>query len=138
MKILVLPLLLLAWPAVATEEPKSEAGTAFLERCLKDITENRIALLKRQAPEYAAGLSDKELEAGGMRTATKTCPCFLQIIAVDPISPGATPEENVAQFVAYLTALGTEEATPMPAALPRLTRLCGVRSSVLPQSWIAR
>lgn len=138
MKSFVFPLALLAWPALATEEPKSEAGTAFLEHCLKDITDHRIALLKRQAPEYAASLSEEDLQAGGMRTAMKTCPCFLQIIAVDPSSPSDIPEENVAHFVAYLTSLGTEEAMPMPATLPKLTRLCGVRSSVLPQSWIAQ
>ena len=138
MKILVLPLALMAWPVLAAEEPKSETGTAFLERCLKDITDHRITLLKRQAPDYAAGLSDEDLQAGGKRTAMKTCPCFLQIIAVDPSSPSEDPEENVAHFVAYLTALGTENAKPIPPTLPKLTRLCGVRSSVLPQSWVAQ
>ncbi len=129
---------LMAWPALANDGPKSEAGTQFLERCLKDVTDNRITTLKRQAPDYAATLSDDELQAGGMNTAQKACPCFLQVIAVDVSSPGQSAEEKVEHFVAYLNALGTEEASPMPPTIPKLTRLCGVRSSILPQSWVAR
>jgi len=138
MKPFVLLIALIAWPVQAAEDPKSEAGTRFMERCLKDITDDRIATLKRQAPEYAASLSDEDLQAGGIRTAQKTCPCFLQVIAVDVSKPEQSPEEKVGQFVAYLNAIGTEDATPMPSTIPKLTRLCGVRSSILPQSWVPR
>ena len=132
-------LLALTAPSVlAAEEPKSEAGTQFIERCLKDVSENRIANLKSRAPEYAASLSDEELLAGGMRTARKTCPCFLQIIAVDNTSSLETPEERVRDFVDYLGKIETEQAVSIPAALPKLTRLCGVSSAVLPSSWISQ
>lgn len=123
-------------PAQAQTETagKSEAGTAFMQRCLEDVTAHRIATLKRQVPDYAAGLSDEELTAGGMSKARRACPCFLQIIAVDPDEDGS-PEAKVARIVAYLE-------TPDPAAVPlvvtRLTRMCGERSSVLPPSWIGR
>jgi len=137
-KRLVACLVLTVWPAFAAEEPKSEAGTQFMERCLADITEHRIATLKRQAPEYAAGLSDDELQAGGQFLAQKTCPCFLQVIAVDARDAGTTPEEKVAGFVAFLHSLGTDDVAPLPASLPKLTRLCGVRSSVMPSRWIER
>jgi len=138
MKRLVVLTVLAAWPVQAQEGPKSEAGTQFLQRCLKDITDNRIATLKRQAPDYAATLSDEELQEGGMRTAKKTCPCFLQVIAVDVSVPDQSPEEKVRHFVDYLDALGTDEALPMPPTIPKLTRLCGVRSAILPQSWVPR
>jgi len=60
---------LLASPVLAEGEQKSEVGTAYLERCLADVTAHRIATLKRQVPEYAASLSDEELTAGGMKKA---------------------------------------------------------------------
>ena len=138
MRPLVLLVALTAWPVQANADQKSEAGTQFMERCLKDVTDNRIATLKRQAPDYAASLTDEDPQAGGMRTAQKTCPCFLQVIAVDVSAPEKSAEEKVEHFVAYLNTIGTEDATPMPLTIPRLTRLCGVRSTILPQSWVPR
>lgn len=128
--------MMLATPALADEEVKSEAGTAFMERCVIDITENRIAKLKRQMPDYAASLSDEDLTAGGMAKAVKACPCFLHVIGIDTQSGKATPEEKVARVVAFLDSLGADEPQPMPSIVPRMTRLCGERSSVLPRRWV--
>ena len=128
----------LAAPAYADEAPKSESGTAFIERCLKDVTDHRIATFTKQVPEYAATLSEENLRAPAVAKAQTTCPCFLQIIAIDPTMPDVPAEEKVDIFVTYLNALGTDDATAVPAVMRTLTRFCGVRSSVLPPSWVAQ
>ncbi len=128
--------LMIATPALAETETKSEAGTAFMERCVTDITDNRIAKLKRQVPDYAASLSDEELTAGGMAKAVSVCPCFLHMIGIDTQTEDPTPEDKVATVVAYLDSIGTHDSLPMPSIVPRMTRLCGERGSVLPRSWI--
>ena len=130
--------MLLATPALAEDEVKSEAGTAFMERCVIDITENRIAKLKRQMPDYAASLSDEDLTAGGMAKAVKACPCFLHVIGIDTQTDEPDPESKGAAVVAYLDAIGTDDPLPMPSIVPRMTRLCGERGSVLPRPWIAQ
>jgi len=132
LKRLAVAIALIASPAASDEAVKSEAGTAFMERCLADVSAHRIATLKRQAPDYAETLSEDDLVAGGMAKAQKACPCFLQIIAVDPETPGA-PEDKVTAIVAYLDDVN---ARPMPQVIGRLTRMCGERSSVLPTDWI--
>lgn len=131
-------LVIFAWPAVAEDAPKSQAGTQFMDRCLTDVTANRIATLKRQAPDYAATLDEEALQAGGMSSAKKACPCFLHVIAVASDTAGKTPEEKVSAFLAYLDALETERSAPMHPMVPRLTRLCGLRSTVLPQNWVQK
>ncbi len=129
---------LIALPALAQDNQKSEVGTAFLERCLADVSAHRIATLKRQVPEYAATLSDEELNAGAMTKAKTACPCFLQVIAVNPEITDGTPEEKVESVMDYLNSLDTDEVGAIPPMVTRLTRLCGERSSILPPSWIGQ
>ncbi len=121
--------------AEEAKAPVSDAGTAFMQRCLADVTASRIALIKKQAPDFAASLSDDDLTAGARQKAVRACPCFLHIIGVSPVSEGDTPEEKVANIVAYLTALTTDETVTMPLVLSTVTKNCGERSSVLPPSW---
>lgn len=128
-----LALALIAAPALAEKPPKSEAGTAFMEICLADVVDHRVETLKRQAPDYAATLTQKQLFAGASHKAEQACPCFLQVIAVSEDVPGTTPEERVAHIVRYFD---TEEKSAMPPVIGRLARLCGQRNSVLPPSWI--
>lgn len=128
----------IATPALAEQAPKSEAGTAFMQRCIADLTAHRIGTLKKQMPEYAESLSAEELNAGGMAKAQSACPCFLQVIAVDPAVASGTPETRVADFVAYLDSVDTDQPKHMPQTLMRLTRSCGERGSVLPPSWFGR
>jgi len=129
----VLALVLIATPAFAEKAPKSEAGTAFMETCLADVVDHRVATLKKQAPDYAATLSSKQLFAGASHKAEQACPCFLHVIAVSEDVPGDTPEERVAHIVTYLDM---EKKPAMPPVIARLTRMCGQRGSILPPSWI--
>lgn len=129
---------MLAAPAFAQGEPESPAGTAFMERCIADIAQNRIELLQDRMPDYAASLSDEELQAGGMSKAVKACPCFLHVIGIDTQSEASEPEAKVAAVVAYLESLESGEARPMPSIVARMTRLCGERSTVLPPRWTGR
>jgi len=114
---LALLALFVAAPAIAEELPKSEAATAFMQRCLTDVSDHRIATLTRQAPDYAASLSDEDLLAGGMFKAQRACPCFLHIIAIDPDADASDPEEKVERLVSYM---------------------CGERASTLPPLWVVQ
>lgn len=137
----ILAAILIATPAAAADPPKSEAGTAFIDRCLADVIDHRIETLKRQAPDYAATLTPKQLFAGASAKAESVCPCFLQVIGVSDDGAGETPEERVAAFVAYLDAMmneTTSEPPPVPPVMMRLTRLCGQRASILPPRWVMR
>lgn len=125
-------------PALAEDLPKSEAATAFMQRCLTDVSDHRIATLKRQAPDYAASLSDEDLLAGAMSKAQKACPCFLQIAAIDPDAGETDPEAKVARVVSYLDGQHSGDTLPMPPVIARLTRMCGERASILPPLWTAQ
>ena len=126
-----------AFPAIAEEAkaPVSDAGTAFMRLCLEDVTEARIALLKKRAPDFAASMSDEQLEAGGRSKAVRACPCFLHMIGISPAAEGATPEEKVADIVRYLGIVRAGDAASLPPALATAPRNCGERSSVLPPRW---
>lgn len=126
-------LLLLASPALADGMPKSEVGTAFVARCLEDVIDHRIAALKRQAPDYAATLTDEELRAGASHKAEQVCPCFLQVVATAPDVPGSGPEERVARILEHLEA---ETKPPMLPVIGRMARMCGQRSSTVPSHWL--
>ena len=127
-------------PALAEDAPKSEAGTAFINRCLADVIDHRVATLKKQVPEYAATLTNKQLFAGASHKAEKVCPCFLHVVGTSDDIPGETPEHRVTYVVDYLDSLddGSAQSPPMPQVITRLTRLCGQRSSILPPSWIGQ
>ena len=128
---------LIAAPALADTLPKSEAATAFIQHCLTDVSDHRIATLKRQVPEYAASLSDEDLLAGAMGKASKTCPCFLQIVAIEPTAEETDVEAKVARFVEYLDLRHQGEAAVTPPVVARLTRMCGKRASILPPLWVS-
>ena len=131
-------LAMIAAPAWAEDLPKSEAATAFMQRCLTDVSDHRIATLKRQMPDYAASLSDEDLLAGGMAKAQKACPCFLQIAAINPDIEETDPEVRVGALVAYLDGQHAGQTSPMPPVIARLTRMCGERASILPPLWAAQ
>lgn len=116
----------------------SEAGTAFMRACLADITESRIAMLKKRAPEFAASLSEEELNEGAQQKAMRVCPCFLHFIGVLPSGDGDTPEEKVATIVTYLDAVREGETMPVPPVLGTIAKRCSVRSSVLPPRWFGQ
>lgn len=123
---------MIALPAFAQGAPRSKAGTEFIEICLADLTEHRIARLKKQAPDYAATLSPKQLFEGASRKAEQVCPCFLQVIAVAEDVEGDTPEARVAGIVKVLRA---ESVTAVPPVMTRIARMCGQRGSMVPPHW---
>lgn len=127
-------------PAFADEEkaPESEAGTAFMQHCLADVTESRVAQLKERVPDFTATMTDEQLAEGARQKAIRVCPCFLHIIAVSPVSEGDTPEEKVANVVAYLDAIHADEKATMPLILGTVTKNCGERSSVMPVRWLGQ
>ena len=131
---------ILASPAFADDAkgPVSEAGTAFIQHCLADVTEWRVAQLKVKAPDFAATLNEEQLAEGARQKAFRVCPCFLHVIGVSPMSEGSTPEEKVAGVVAYLDAIHTDEEATMPPVVATLTKNCGERSSVMPMRWLGR
>lgn len=133
-------LVMVTFPAFAedAEGPVSEAGTAFMKRCLADVTESRVALLKDRAPDFAATMSDDQLAEGGRQKAIRVCPCFLHVIGVSPMSKGDTPEEKVAGVVAYLDAIHAGEDATMSPVLGTVTKNCGERSSVMPVLWLGQ
>ena len=130
----------IASPAIAEQVkgPVSEAGTAFMQHCLADVTESRVALLKERAPDFAATMSDEQLAEGGRQKAIRACPCFLHVIGVSQMSEGETPEEKVAGVVAYLDAILAGEEAIMPPVLGTITKNCGERSSVMPVHWLGQ
>ena len=130
-------LALLVSPVAAQETP-SQAGTAFVRVCLADVTASRIALLKEQAPDFAASLSEEELMAGARGKAERACPCFLHVIGTSALGGDVAPEERVSTVVTYLDSLDGDAPAPFPPVLATVTKLCGERSSVLPRRWYER